>query len=636
MKQTLFATAALSFAATVSAFADPSYPEKSVISFNICQGSSSVGHIDVESNVSYPTLVGDVPASAWCCIDGNNGGSYSCTATTAWDGPHQNTVGEQAVGLSINMPQINNYAYDTNGDSSRVFTPDYLRMFLAQRNHEQKAATMNFSSIPYDTFTLVIYFAGIEKDNRADNPKAFRPVRVNGKWYTWDADGEATIQGSDSDWWGDCTLCRTGVALGGNALRVSGLSGSSLEVYYLANDEGVAAVQIVDEGEYDYWGGPEDGARPTSNVISFNVCQGPSHVGHIGSAHNPVPTLCGWLPAAAWNDADKSMNNIGTFTLANYWDASVTAVATDGNATLSFEGYVPNNGFDANSNVSLVYSPDFMRMWLSKKDGTSSDTLLKFADVPFFQYKAILYFSGAQSTGRTSVNDGNAFQSVRVNSDLYAYWDDEGERMAYSVASTNYWGDCTYSTNGVAYGENALCVDMVGAKSSYYVLGYSAGISAVQLVDATVTDGGVGVVDVAQGSTTFANGDSIADFELQSVRKTGSGTMRVTSALAYPVDLRSGTVFLASGTTAGGSLSCEPGTVLCIREGDYGTGDGYTGECQVQVEYTGNPQLQFFRADGSEIEHTFRYVHVSVSGNVRTCRFRDNEHPFPGFIIVVR
>ena len=622
--------------AAAALFADA--PAKSVISINICQGRNQnwvtengvkkegtlIGHIDTSGTATYQTLVGDVPAGAWCCTDSQNGGSASATATSAWDGLHKKTVTGQTVGITLAHPSVNNYGYDANGAAARIYSPDYMRMWASQRNGGATTLTMTISSIPYASYSAYVYFSGIPKVNAPQGDTAFPSVAFSGENYVAAQDGTATVSSLTS--WGSCTSCATGPVLGTNTIKFQNLSGGSFVIQYQGQDCGVAAVQIVDEGEYDYEGGgeEEDGDRPTASVYSFSVCDGEASVGHIGADHAPLYSLCGWLPADAWNEADKTPGNYGNnLVLANYWDAGNEEVKSDGIVTVKASGGVNNSAYDNNGDPSRVYGPDYMRMFLSKRNNGFEHAGLTFGAIPFSRYSAIVYLSGVQLSGvqmtaRTAVNDGKAFYPVRVNGNVYYSWDE----TSASVASvSNDWGDCSQAlsgvadqTDGVAYGKNAIRIDgLVGQTLSLDGPCYAAGIAAVQIVDdsSDFVDGKI-ATSVAEGMSLPISGDAAevtTPYSASGIVKSGPGTLLVTTTLTYPITLSGGTVRLLSGTGEGGSIAAAQGTRIEIME-DLSK-DGVE-----TVTYTGAPSVAIIGADG-----VARNPNVTTDGSTRTYTF---------------
>ncbi len=476
-----YMSAALVFVVS-AAFADTS--TENVISINVCQDGDSVGHIDTSGSSSYTTLVGDVPAAAWICMDGNDGGSYGVQNnkqryfSVGWDGASRSVTNfPSQFQIKATFADINKYSYDSNESGKPTFTPDYMRMWLSQRNGANKSVTYNVLGIPYAQYKVIVYCAGVALSDENSRLGQFMPLAINGKTYTYDSEVGNLIEGSSTDFWGDVSYCTTGVMEGTNVMVVAGLTGN-LTISYTSARAGMAALQIVEE-EAD--ADPYEGLYATDDVISVNICHNQNAPGHITGYGDPQPTYAGYVAGAAWADFDavpqQAFKN-GPRSVGTYWNGSEQkAMTCDATVYMDDGNTILNYGWDSN-NANAEYAPDYLRMWGAKKSGDAGYFTIDFAEIPFYEYTLVVYMSGASSTVRNA-DSPNAFPPVYVNGTAYTAVNGK------TATGDTFWGDCmyAYTSKTFAEGQNTLVLsNIVSSSVSISNLACNAGVAAVQII----------------------------------------------------------------------------------------------------------------------------------------------------------
>lgn len=188
---------------------------------------------------------GYLPASSWNNMDCASGTDVALS--NVWNGTSLESEVGTYPGLVVSWFGGNVYHYSTGVVDS------FLKGFLTDSDANPPSVTV--SGIPFEEYDLIVYMAADwnwhhyhEDCTNLD----FQAVRVNGKAYTWNAEAGLTVPGEAA--WGQ--MMQPTAALGVNALRIKGLSGSTLEFHtHSQNENGrgnIAAFQIVKPMPADY------------------------------------------------------------------------------------------------------------------------------------------------------------------------------------------------------------------------------------------------------------------------------------------------------------------------------------------------------------------------------------------------
>lgn len=584
-----------------------SAPAHNVISINVSQDGVSGQQVDA-NEMPVSSFAGELPGSAWVNINHLPNG-YRNVISVAWNASAQGIVDKQDVGLALNAGNVANYCYDTVAGGSNVYLPAYMRAFCARKDRtSSNAQTSTVDGIPYESYTVVFYVSGLTnaKDGKVDVSRSgddetnylFDPITFNETTYYYVSDGDggwtlAQVPDGSNGCWGDCRAAKDGtLAEGVNLMIFHGVTGTSFTFANRCWAAGIAAIQIIDEGNYQYTEVEiPDGDRPTRDTICLNVCQSESSVGHIGATHNPIETLNGWLPGAAWNCLDRTPgSNQSPRNYPNYWKTDPLlegggVVTNDGPLTVKVESGNMNNsnyGYDIFNNTVNTdeFTPDFLRMWMARRDvNMSSDATITLDQIPFLSYKVYVYVSGVSNSVRSA--EGK-FDPIRVNGTWY-YWDDANGRVA-SGGDSDCWGNWEASKTGPVLGQNVLLFEnCMGSSIEIYGRCYAAGVAAIEIVDDSPPAGEPISVNVEADQTLTLSGDQLAAYG--TISKTGGGTLVVTGTLTNQVVLAAGT-FEYAAMGEGGSVSCTEGTMLVVPEDPLADGAfsvAYTGTSAVKV-----------------------------------------------------
>ena len=209
---------------TEDALVAPAAPtDNEVISLNFY---SSQGSVDVDDEA------GLVAAQGW----ENLGASGTETTLAVWNG-------EKATDLPISLTYSSANGYQYTGG----VTDNYIKGYLDDGNQAQ----VTVENIPFKEYSVIVYSA-TDTEN-----KKFKPVLINGSYYTGVATPTAygyadlVLEGEQNlrIWGGSRNPV---AAYGKNALRVNGLTDSTLTIKGGTNGDGarggIAAVQIINTG----------------------------------------------------------------------------------------------------------------------------------------------------------------------------------------------------------------------------------------------------------------------------------------------------------------------------------------------------------------------------------------------------
>ena len=286
--------------------------------------------------------------------------------------------------------------------------------------------TITVSDVPFTQYDVIVYVQA------AGNGGGFKPIEVNGTYYSWvDGVTQAVTDSSDTYAWG--TLSQPQPALGVNALRISGQTARELTINAPvrtgdANNSkrcNLAGFQLICTGEVITVDPAKEG------VISLNF----------GSDRRAVPenaTTYGLVPVAGkkWQNFSGASDTDVAITRAENTDLADAPTVT---YTSAITWYTGTN--DAHP---------FLQGYLD--DGPTADgygATISVANLPYSAYDVIVY-AGYSDNGEDNI------QPYEIDGTFYR-WDDAKQT---TVATTDTsaaasWGSLSATP---VYGENALRV----------------------------------------------------------------------------------------------------------------------------------------------------------------------------------
>ena len=545
----LVCTLALGFAGGA---ARAEYPSQDIISLNISNDSSHKMTGDGETE----TLVGTLPDNAWqntskadrtgVVHSGDDRNGYR-NGVAAWDGTSQSVTNLADVVFTWAVEGSGTANYGSL--ASR--TPVFRRCWLARLSGTGEFTSVVVQNIPYEKYDVIVYVSG----NAAATD--VRAVLINGIPYKGDSTAENATRvaaGNESTWGnvGSDTL-----TLGGNALKVTGLTGPDLQVSMKnATTWGICAIQIV----RDMSAGANNAQRATGKVISVNVQSAKNSSGYTTGDIGLVR-----VPAAAWTQdglalADNNANYDGDVNVAiKEWNGATEETTTLSGTTLH---ETVNNAYYYGAS-EYVPQPCVLSGYADDSGNRAQMTL---TGVPYRKYDVIVYCA--------TDTENRYFGPVTVNGTPYR-WSASNSTTQQAEAETSTaatrWG---YSQARVmSYGGNAIRVTgqtsstltIKGANNANNARGGIAGFQIVdtydpdEIEDVTVEDGETYAIEAAlteavrlvcEGSLTIAgangytvvNGD-LAKLDLDGV--TGTVTLGANTLYTLGADraLPSGYVF---------------------------------------------------------------------------------------------
>lgn len=318
--------------------------------------------------------------------------------------------------------------------------------------------TITVSDVPFTQYDVIVYVQA------AGNGGGFKPIEVNGTYYSWvDGVTQAVTDSSDTYAWG--TLSQPQPALGVNALRISGQTARELTINAPvrtgdANNSkrcNVTGFQIVCTGEVITVDPAKEG------VISLNF----------GSNHRAVPegTATYGLVPVAGDDWQNFSGESGTD----------VAIMRAENTDLASAPTVTYNAFTTYWTSANNAHP-FLQGYLD--DGATEGgygATISVANLPYKAYDVIVY-AGYSDSGEHNI------QPYEVDGTFYR-WDDAKQT---TVATTDTsaaasWGSLSATP---VYGKNALRVrGRLRSPSPLFVKGLDrngnerGGIAALQIVE---------------------------------------------------------------------------------------------------------------------------------------------------------
>lgn len=517
-------------------------------SFNVNFASGRVNNTNKDCALVGETEYGlaPVPGEAWTNVyynqrsDGTNTTTIALTGygTDASASMTYNTFG---VWSYEGISGINDLLVATTDDAGKQNASD-----------ERRCCWVNVENIPFGSYSVVLYL-------QADGGTGFKPVQVNGKYYTWQ-DGKTVevADATDTHKFGNPSVSVP--TLGENALLVSNLSGPLSIVLQRRDDQpgncarsNLAGFQIICTEEAV--------AHTSPSVMSLNFASGADDSANVTSSS--IASLSGNFglvpaPADTWGDLTGNANETGQTVAVLHGQATVAdwAGATVTWNSKKTRGYTTNQAAGAEP---------FLTTYL---DDGAPGASVKVADVPFEAYDVIIY---------NATDAGKAFRPVSVNGAWYTWKETFGAVVTEDEADV-YGPNESNGVSGLStakLGTNALRVN--GLTGTLQVQGHDvtivgddtspstarAGIAAVQIVERTLI-----TVSGEQSWVTLAAGVSAQDPVLIVFEAGASVTGDVTLPEDAIVDL-SAYAFGGEGAVVpfAGTLTVNEGTTFRLPEG---------------------------------------------------------------------
>ena len=553
----------LAFSAATCAWAD--YPAQDIISLNISNDSN----YKMSGNGETATLAGTLPDNAWqntsnadrtgTRVAGDARNGYR-NGVAAWDGTSQSVTNLADVVFTWAVEGSGTANYGNL--SSR--TPAFRQAWLARASGQGEFTSVVVQNIPYERYDVIVYVSG----NAAATD--VRAVLINGVPYKGDsaAENSTCVASSNTSTWGN--VGSDTLSLGGNALKVTGLTSPDLQVSMKnATTWGICAIQIV----RDMSAGTGNAQRATGKVISVNIQSAKNTSGYatgdIGIVRVPAEAWTADGLALANNDAnyDSDVN-----VAIREWDG---ATGTTGELTgINLHEKVKNAYYYGAS--SYVPQPQVLSSYADDYNGSSWRGTITMTGVPYKKYDVIVYCA--------TDSENKYFGPVSVNGTPYRWSESNKTTQEASSADSSdgtHWG---FSQSRVmAYGVNALRIAdqtsstlvIVGANNANSCRGGIAGFQIVDTYDpsaipsVTIEDGGTLELSAAQetalrviceGSLTVVgvNGYTVTNADLLKLDFDGvTGTVTLGANTCYALD--------ASRTLPAGYLFGE-GSVVAVTE----------------------------------------------------------------------
>ena len=194
-------------------------PTKRVISLNF---NSEKGEMTGE--VADGSFAGVVPASSWNNISGS--ALSGEIVPTIWNGTTLANEREEAI--IVSWTQAGAYGW---GSSPNPFMRGWLNASGAGH------WTLKATGIPFVRYDVVLYY-------NWDGKGSFHPQKMNGAFWTWNAELGKAVPGTWADKWG-ASSHSAAAELGVNALRIVDQTSDSLD-FYGEGYNNIAAIQIIE------------------------------------------------------------------------------------------------------------------------------------------------------------------------------------------------------------------------------------------------------------------------------------------------------------------------------------------------------------------------------------------------------
>ena len=335
-----------------------------VIAVNFEKPDKNGGGTFVDDTV-YSVIDNVLPAGivgkAWNIVKETDGVKGTVTLT-------KELFGDMVVNTgTVSLRYASRNFWYNNDDGNQTAAYPFFKNFLDDGDHDNtKGPTLDFSNIPYETYDVIIYASG---DGSSVH---FRPVRVNGTYYTY-KDGHLTTvtvpdgqtYPSSDDNWG---VHQIELEVGTDVMILSNLSGSTLSIQGGNNDGsngrgGIGAVAIVDRSS-------------SADYVPPAFTYGP----------NPAAAPTGWF--TAWNTALGNNRMIGP--------EGVDALMLNGNTPQSGEIELPQSG---NVTIAAIVNLDNVK--------SEGDNL------------AVIFSLGKVARGDSKLHAAQALVLSKKGDDLY-------------------------------------------------------------------------------------------------------------------------------------------------------------------------------------------------------------------------
>lgn len=210
-----------------------------VISLNFGSNQQNATMADQADGVMDGSLAGDsIPANSWNDYSANS--ATDLAVTTEWDGAAKQTL----TGVTVSYQGRGGNYRPSNKSTTSLFMNGYID------DNYNSAVSITVSGIPYATYDVIVYYQG---DNGSHK---FTSLGLNGKYYTYSEEALKVQEcvGENGSYWGTSNVASP--SIGGNALRVDGITGANLSITPWHSTEGnvnsysrrstIAAVQIIE------------------------------------------------------------------------------------------------------------------------------------------------------------------------------------------------------------------------------------------------------------------------------------------------------------------------------------------------------------------------------------------------------
>lgn len=210
-----------------------------VISLNFGSDQQNATMADQADGVMDGSLAGDsIPANSWNDYSANS--ATDLAVTTEWDGTAKQTL----TGVTVSYQGRGGNYRPSNKSTTSRFMNGYID------DNYNSAVSITVSGIPYATYDVIVYYQG---DNGSHK---FTSLGLNGKYYTYSEEALKVQEcvGENGSYWGTSNVASP--SIGGNALRVDGITGANLSITPWHSTEGnvnsyshrstIAAVQIIE------------------------------------------------------------------------------------------------------------------------------------------------------------------------------------------------------------------------------------------------------------------------------------------------------------------------------------------------------------------------------------------------------
>lgn len=321
-----------------------------VMSLNFATGGSGNSAVasSMVSDKEGDYGLAQVPAATWVDLTGNANESGQ-TVTTL----HGKATAADWSAAKVKWKAKNTWSYTpAQAEGAEPFLPTYLDDGVGG---DHDGAKVTVESVPFEAYDAIVYLAN-------DAGRKYRPLQVNGSYYTYDAEyGAVAIDGApldgsvgaanreDPNAFGDVSQ-KGQAALGVNALRVNGLTGdfslkgegvkvqTGPETGLVSDDydrSGIAAVQLVKrtliavDGQAD-WATLTAGIDLTRPLL-VKVASGATIAGDVTLPADAILDFSGYTFGETAPFTDSLTMNGGTIRLPDGFESGRIATFFSGN-----------------------------------------------------------------------------------------------------------------------------------------------------------------------------------------------------------------------------------------------------------------------------------------------------------------